>query len=550
MINDYFRVTGAHDTVLDYADLFSVTLHDDNVQEFDTRWDEVLLPVSKIPSDDILESLYKLRIRESEKLKTVLYDMDIHQKISVPNYQKLKTMVKRSIDQKLRLRNFDARHGRIGTGAVVKIRRGMSGVEAGKGTCYQWTEKGQCSKGDQCSFRHESNDRAQKPDHNAATPSEPSLSRGRRVLRKRSIRGKGNHGSILRQPCRYYLKGTCTRTPCEYWHPPECQFYKTETGCKAADKCLFPHHKVDEQPKKPKKGYYSHKRKESDDKNAVAIVKKRITTGLCITRSRCTGFSRKKVSGKPDPGRPKIRSSSTIRVGKRIVKNTCQKSSSAKSLRNEDRSHEETERQQRCARSKAWNLAKNIYKLKEKDKATFYSPAGEWVLPAASTKEPEEREFVVDSGAGMHRVRKRDLNCAELETMRTSRSPTTVMTANGEVQTRGEATKNVKELELLVTVMLLEETPAVLSLGKLCEDHGYSYPWTSGQKPHLIRNGKRIDCEQNMCHSGIESSTSSSPTSTSSSQDSVMGKENPATERSGSMTASRKPDAQTNRNRK
>ena len=37
MIYDFFRVTGAHDTVLDYADLFSVTLHDDNVQEFGTR---------------------------------------------------------------------------------------------------------------------------------------------------------------------------------------------------------------------------------------------------------------------------------------------------------------------------------------------------------------------------------------------------------------------------------------------------------------------------------------------------------------------------------
>ena len=45
MIYDYFRGTSAHDTVLDYADffLFSVTLRDDNIQEFDTRWDEVLL---------------------------------------------------------------------------------------------------------------------------------------------------------------------------------------------------------------------------------------------------------------------------------------------------------------------------------------------------------------------------------------------------------------------------------------------------------------------------------------------------------------------------
>ena len=69
MIFDYFRVTGAHDAVLDYADLFSVTLHDDNIQEFDTRWDEVLLSMTKIPSDEILESLYKLRIRESYQVK-------------------------------------------------------------------------------------------------------------------------------------------------------------------------------------------------------------------------------------------------------------------------------------------------------------------------------------------------------------------------------------------------------------------------------------------------------------------------------------------------
>ena len=113
--------------------------------------------------------------------------MEIDQKISMHNYQKLKTMVKRRKHQKLRLRNFDARHRRIETGAVVKNRMGMSGVEGGKGTCYQRKEKGQCSKGDQCSFRHESVDRAQKPDHNAATPSEPSLSRGRSVCRGKEV---------------------------------------------------------------------------------------------------------------------------------------------------------------------------------------------------------------------------------------------------------------------------------------------------------------------------------------------------------------------------
>ena len=150
MIYDYFRVTGAHDTVLDYADLFTITLRNDDVQELDTRCDEILFSMTKIPLDDVLETLYKLRIRESDQLKTVLelYGMEIHQKISMPDYQKLKTMVKRNLDQKLRLRTFNARNERLETVAVVRNRRGQRGVERGQGECYQWKAKGQCSRGE------------------------------------------------------------------------------------------------------------------------------------------------------------------------------------------------------------------------------------------------------------------------------------------------------------------------------------------------------------------------------------------------------------------
>ena len=74
--------------------------------------------MTKIPHDDVLDSLYKLRVRVSDQLKIVLElnNMEIHQKITMPNYQKLKTMVKRGVDQKLRFRNFDARNERIETG--------------------------------------------------------------------------------------------------------------------------------------------------------------------------------------------------------------------------------------------------------------------------------------------------------------------------------------------------------------------------------------------------------------------------------------------------
>ena len=69
--------------------------------------------MTKIPPDDILEGLYKLRIRESEKFKTVLelYDLEIRQKKAGPDYHRLKTIVKRSIEQDLRNRNFRARSG-------------------------------------------------------------------------------------------------------------------------------------------------------------------------------------------------------------------------------------------------------------------------------------------------------------------------------------------------------------------------------------------------------------------------------------------------------
>ena len=73
----------------------------------------------------------------------------------------------------------------------------------------------------------------------------------------------------------------------------------------------------------------------------------------------------------------------------------------------EDRSQEETEWQKRCAREAAWRLAKNILKFNEKHKTALFSPSENWCLPAPSTLKPEEREFVVDSGASMHMISKK-----------------------------------------------------------------------------------------------------------------------------------------------
>ena len=110
----------------------------------------------------------------------------------------------------------------------------------------------------------------------------------------------------------------------------------------------------------------------------------------------------------------------------------------------EVQSQEETEWQERWAREAAWKLAKNVFKLKEQERATFFSPLENRCLPA-STLKPEEREFVVDSGASMHMISIKDLSDAEMDTLTKSCSPTIVITANGEVQTHEEATVYVSQ---------------------------------------------------------------------------------------------------------
>ena len=97
VIYEFFRVTGANDSVEKYADLFTVVLRHDDIQEIDSKWEGILLSMTQIPSDDILDNVYKLRIRESEKLKTVLelYNMEIHQKKAGPDLHRLQTMVQK-----------------------------------------------------------------------------------------------------------------------------------------------------------------------------------------------------------------------------------------------------------------------------------------------------------------------------------------------------------------------------------------------------------------------------------------------------------------------
>ena len=90
-----------------------------------------------------------------------------------------------------------------------------------------------------------------------------------------------------------------------------------------------------------------------------------------------------------------------------------------------------------------------MLQLKEHQRATFFSPSEKRCLPASALK-PEEGKLVVDSGASMHMISKKDLSDAEMDTLTKSCSLTIVITATGEVQTHEEAVVYVKELDFFL----------------------------------------------------------------------------------------------------
>ena len=124
MMYEYFRATGAYEAVQGRSTLFAKSSQNDDVQDFDVRWDHALVSVSEMPSDIILEGLYKSKLENSIQLQTVmaLHDQETARTKKL-NYHKLKTAVKLHIDQMTRTRNFRVRNDVVERGSVTKSQK-------------------------------------------------------------------------------------------------------------------------------------------------------------------------------------------------------------------------------------------------------------------------------------------------------------------------------------------------------------------------------------------------------------------------------------------
>ena len=116
------------------------------------------------------------------------------------------------------------------------------------------------------------------------------------------------------------------------------------------------------------------------------------------------------------------------------------------------------------------------------NQAIFLKPKMEHGVASTSTVKPDEREFIVASCASVQVMSKNSVSPEELDTVKASRLSVTAITSNGSTHTTEEAVVYVNDLDMFVTVPLLEVTPTVLYLDTLRRTWGVH---TSGKKTKI-----------------------------------------------------------------
>ena len=96
MIYEHFRATGAYEAAQGLSDLYNIQLLNDDVQDFDTRWDQALLAASEMPTEMVLESSYKSKLQDPVQLQTALalYEQEDIRNDGQQSYSRLKTSVR------------------------------------------------------------------------------------------------------------------------------------------------------------------------------------------------------------------------------------------------------------------------------------------------------------------------------------------------------------------------------------------------------------------------------------------------------------------------
>ena len=105
------------------------------------------------------------------------------------------------------------------------------------------------------------------------------------------------------------------------------------------------------------------------------------------------------------------------------------------------------------------------------------------------------REYLVDSGAAFHIICKHLLTKEELRTVRKLDEEAMLQTANGIIIASHQAKVHVVELDLSLWAIILKDSPCLISMGKLCREHGFTFMQIGANAPFLQEGRLKVECQ-------------------------------------------------------
>ena len=291
LIFEYFRPSGPYDEIQGLSGLFSIKLENDDIQDFDSRWEKSLLLTSRPPSDKVQQGLYVSKLQDSPQVQTImaLFNQEILRGGGQRDYHRLRMCMKLHIEQAQRSNNF----------RIQSVVPEPVAVTGGKGTkflhqrgrqesAFSGRQMGLVQRGDSCSFLHSraSGNRetsAEEVKNTGVSSLKPAVYNERRrkgkeqasssvptgqgqTDDKRSTSPEARPATGDKIPCQWG-GARCERSSCDYRHPPVCRNYKSGNRCIHGNNCLYRHADGEEKPCK--------RSKSESTQGAVAILKER-----------------------------------------------------------------------------------------------------------------------------------------------------------------------------------------------------------------------------------------------------------------------------------
>ena len=281
--------------------------------------------------------------------------------------------------------------------------------------CFQWRahscsfSQDRLTQGDLCSGQR------RKGRLSSPAPISKAKTDGEEKNSSKTCREESSSDKRSEIPCRsnFFLKKK--KTSCQCWHPPVCQNYKSETGCNLEEHVSSDMLRLRKSPvRSPRKVV----RKDQlhywrSQHSWVVYLKIVIRESLFHGRRNIVIKSRRQILQEHLAPNQKFWNEMVHHEELSKSVNFMSVVLRAK-LRGTITRGDLAPRKMRSL--SGMGFAEHIYKLRNADKATFYSSNEAKVMPAPTSTSPEEREFVVDSGATVHMMSKKDLSSDQLDT--------------------------------------------------------------------------------------------------------------------------------------